>query len=85
MWPCQALCEQAGLPNRVPLTRSRCITWSIVLLPYLVAFGMGYERKSGGISTGPQRTAPGTEAAAGAWVKVWSPRCSPGHLCHLQM
>lgn len=39
----------------------------------------------GGISTGPQRTGPGTEAAAGAWVKVWSPRCSTGHLCHLQM
>lgn len=66
----RGLFVQAGLPSRVPLTRSRCITWSIVVLPYLVAFCMGCGRRSGGYQHWPPEEGPGMEAVAGAWVRV---------------
>ena len=62
----------------VPLTRSRCITWSCVMLPYLVAFFMGCGRNEGGRSYQhwPLGVGPRAEPAAGVWVRVWIPRCS---------
>ena len=40
------------------LTKSRCITWSWVMLPYLVAFFMGCGRKEGRKEGGVPSTGP---------------------------